>query len=273
MATWKGTLLINQGQAGWSESVYLSADTINAAATSMRSLIKLRNNLFGLDPGGETPRVDFFRLSNVTGSRSQLFVNAVDFKPEIFFNAPDMPWTAATSTLISENGSKRQMVVRGLPDDEVAAPFQAPLKGQLRAMVSQYLARLVNSEFRIRVIAKDGVNALKSISNIVANANGTLRVTSTAAHGFTEPGEHAYFYHVVASRLSLTGVHLVVPVTETTFDLPAFNVSQVGFESGEFRIYGVNYEGIVEAIPGRKTKHNTGRPFSLLRGRQHKKRR
>lgn len=261
-------LLIRQEEVGWSEGYYVEVADFTVAKNVALGLVRLRQDCFGFD-NGNTPRITWFRVTQLTGgSKTQLFSNQITFKPTTLFDKPDMPWTGVQTTLIASGGSKRQFTIKGVPDDQTNVSFLKPVAGALKTAIDALLDRMKNSEYRIQVQLHTGDGALRDITSVVANSGGYVTVTVPVAHGLAAGGDYITWYHIKASGAVLTGRHFALAVDATTFRVFRYNLATVGFESGFYRVYRRQFEGIVDTEVGRKTKHNVGRPFCPLRGRR-----
>jgi len=167
-------------------------------------------------------------------------------------------------SLFTAGGNKRSYNLRGVPDIEIAQPWEAIVPGPLQIALRDYLDELKSGQFLMRIQAP---NPLLTITGITGNIDGSITVTVGSAHGMISRGRVAW-YRVDAPGLCLRGVSKVVVTSTTAFTVPKVNVSRFNFVDGQVRVLAYQYEPIINYTFERKGSHKTGRPFSPLAGRR-----
>lgn len=218
MAFFKYVFQFTQGAKGFSEVYYGESDSIDNA-TKIGSVIL--NRMCALRPPLTILRK--VRVSAVAGNRNSvpLTFNRPGTSPLL---DPDVAGTSAVCNLVSTaTGSRRQVALRGLPDDAISRNAANGLdepQAQWQAYLTQFLRFLEEGRYMIRSLKKVGTSGitLQNITSIVAVANAGQVTVSTAAPMGVSTGAQVKLSQLdVKDWPGLNGIWTVVSATGNDF--------------------------------------------------------
>lgn len=266
MAVFKSTWAFQQDNAGWSESLFIESGNISDAYDEALALGKLRAQLLGWR---DRVKIKFIRVSRLAGGGPSLVrvVNLVSDR-NIAQDMPDMPWIGVQTTMVSSNGRRRGLILRGVPDYiTLPTPDKPALVGDWANEYRAWRNRIVNRQWRMKVIVK-AFSPLVTITSMETDILGGLIVTSPA-HGLAT-GAAITWYRVDVSGVCLRGRHTIVKIDDDSFKVTDYNVMEITFRQGSYRTPSYSYLAITSMVLGGKKRHKPGRPFGLLVGRRKK---
>ena len=270
MPLFKSTLFFRQGNYGWTETLYVTKNTITEAAASGMTLAGSRRGL-------STDEVELFRvrtaradqpnvvqIDNITGSNR--FGN--------FPSAPntdyaDDPFTCLLFNASTAEGRKRTLILRGIPEAiDVNAAYTPTTTWTSR--MNSWINLLKQQQFQIRVSPPRSAETPISALAVDADDPYYLRVTS----GVERPPTGSYvsirgvklpFGASAIHRVNLTtanGTYMLGPSRRAYARDPEWD------GAGYLKVLTFSGQNITSLTPSRITKRDTGRPFGLPRGRR-----
>lgn len=267
MPVYKGVAYFEGPGCGWSETYYFDTG-------SSQQAVNLLTGAFAQARMALIAKSDTFPIVMVA-ARAQAVTNPLDTfleninQPGTYAAPagidPEMPWVGILCRVIATDGSKRQLQLKGIPDDVAEGSWRLPpQRAKWSKAFFDFQDLCIRNAFRVQTIKETG-HALKVISNIAA-ATGRLTVTTAVAHGLAS-GAFVTFRGVKAA-VKVQGRYRVTVVDATSFSIGPFNVGTVGFISGFYRDLEYEYPQWETVQVVRKTRRSAGRPFFLLRGRR-----
>jgi hypothetical protein len=272
----KVTFVFNDGRQGWSETWYLGAIVdLGTAAARAATLGVARRELLARGVS-----LEYIRTSDeaVLGDSLVSITRAAVAGGTVAGGlAPDTPYNAILVRAQAGALYRRQVWLRGIPDDWIRRnatdpPFyQAP--GQQVALASFLLELTKAPAFAIRAIAKEaGVTVPRRVNGVTFNGATGRYVLDVGAHGFANNDQVRVRAAKPASAAALNGVFGLTGVTGTTVEItpsPA-DGGIVGYLAGSASIAKrvIAYYPINFGVAVRYAKRATGRAFFVPRGRR-----
>lgn len=269
MADFKVQFLFSLGRYGWSETYYCTTSNHTETEKKARELARIRAE--GL---AESVYIEAIRISDEDIKGDALLVPvqlgrrtaATSGKP------PDVPQTSWYMRIQSANLYRRQLHIRGIPDEwtEAVTDFVtagsawAPADSLLK-FATKYGAYLVANEWKMKVNERGAGNEPRQIANAVRNPESGVWTITAAVADWPVTGKCR------VSRLpgleALWGIQKYTATAANTIRIaPSLNAGE-WFNGGEITLQKNIYVDIDSAVLQRVSNRKTGRPFFLTRGR------
>jgi hypothetical protein len=253
MAIMKATLLFNTPTAGWSESYYRNIGVSENIGAIANTLAAARRLLLG-----DLVSIVGFRTQNLS-IRGSTALFPTPLKGTITGQA-DTPWQSLLVQASQGGQNKRNLILRGLPDNCIANGVYDP----------SYLF-LTNLQTFFGVLKSYNFGTLTQVSSgpldfVTVDATGL--VTFPADPAWTD-GQKAKFYRSVDSQgVTLTGIYTSLQTgTATTRKLKQWAPGRLATNGQIIGLFPVLQAwNTLTAL--RAVKRNVGRPFGLQRGRR-----
>lgn len=270
MATYKGTMIFNQGRAGWSESWYLQASSHQQAADKLQTVGPTRMKLLG---GGAS--IEYWRVSDVAILGDSAIVVTNEWALSTGVTSADEPWDAVYVRVEAGPLYRRQMWLRGIPDEWAGPaggfPGGNPNNSFLTGALDKFKAKAKAVPFQLRCIEKEGAGAVKTpITALAADGSGRTVMSVAVAQGAVGDEFRVREYTGPDKKL-LNGVHKISAVGAGTVTVPlkfADLTDPNANAGGKATPRIIVYKDVTDIIPLRMAKRNTGRAFFLPVGRR-----
>lgn len=267
----KCNLFFGQGTYGWSETYYREEESYNACLEALDKLREKRIALLakGASCIGSRVSDDAFQNDGQVLEPPNVPVEQVNDPNEA---GVDQPWTCLLLRLQAGPVYRRQLYIRGIPDEAVAFPFKQAentVIGKKWWTRMRGFTSLLTTSWRLKTMKRVGVgfNGTQLITVVPGVGLGTYVLTLTADVGVA-PNSLIHLYRNARQsqwngnfRVIETGVRTV-----TVYNGRANPA--IGQLKGKARILDYQYPQITEALVVRWTHRDTGRPFDASRGRQ-----
>lgn len=250
----KGTMFLQQGAAGWSESWYFDGSTSSGFDTAMSTLLTARANLLASNGLALGYRV---AQTNPPGTAHTGIMNVASTSIAV----QDLPQVSIFVRVYAVGNQKRLLMLRGIPDSQVVNAQYAP-SGAYAGLLANYQSLVQTLGCRLRV--HDTTEPVLAV--LTVDTNGLT--TFAGAHGLAV-GNYVKFFRSKASNLATvkkTYQVLAVPSSTTA----VLNGWPAGITLLNGRAYQLVYKTAVIAGIGnviRATTRKAGRPFGQPRGR------
>lgn len=257
MPQYRCTAYFNCKGAGWSHTFYLSEPTLGAAQKKWEIYIDKHMLLMSSQVA-----CNYYRISNVDDRKVAVLVNT-DFTGAIDSPA-DMPWTGIMVDLRTSDNEKRKIVLHGVPDEVTSQPWTArPIGPMFNNPYVVWKNWILANQLYLRVQNPTGV--YKDIDAIVIDVNGHVKVTTTAAHGFS--ANPLLRFLGVRTVPGLSGTWRSVKVDATSVYLPKTNMNHIAvIGNGKVKELAYSYHAINQTQALRPAKRDLGRPFDPQHG-------
>jgi hypothetical protein len=258
------------GQAGWSETYYFGPGTIDDAFTTFGAMAPLRAAILG-----NQSTLAELRVSDVAILGDSL-VFSWDSNPLTTFSFPvDVPWNALLVRLGSSSYYRRNIFLRGVPDEVIVEPQNLAIDPTYAALVSTFLNFLKNSSNKILIRALSKVSPFMIQKGIGFQTNAFTPPTTD----FTmDPASAPYALTTDRFRVSLikdpykeyNGTWDFQTVIGNKITLATGIAGPTNFIPMIFRVRQLHYDYFqIDSANVLKQVHRiTGRPFDLQRGRR-----
>lgn len=270
MANFICSTIFGQGGAGWTESWYCTASNHDQALEKLQSLGPTRAKLLG---GGAS--IAYQRVSDVTVKGDSKIVVIKEFAMSTGITAADEPWDAVYVRVEAGALYRRQMWLRGIPDEWAGSagsfPGTNPNNSFLSGAMDKFKAKLLAVPMQLRVIEKEGAGAVHTpITNLAADGSGRT-VVSVAVDQGNVGDEFRISDYQGPDKAKLNGIHKIaaeaagtvtIPLKFADLSAPAENAG------GKATPRIVAYKDVTDLIIMRMAKKSTGRAFFLPRGRR-----
>jgi len=248
------SVLIQQGNAGWSENFYLPNATVLQGLDITQQLAVARRHTLS-----QAATINGIRVSQVdpTGLASVRLLNL----PGTVTTGADTPFQSLVVYLRTDVFTKRAYLMRAVPDANIVGGIYTPSAGYAGA-VRDYLALMINRGFAIRRVERDNpLLAIKGITSL-----GVL--SSFVAHGLVADDLVQLYRTRDTGGYDVSGTYRVAAApTGTTAELANWD-SDSTVVKGQFRKFQYAYTNIASTeISGRIVSRKVGRPFGVPRGR------
>jgi len=270
MPTFQCVTIFNQGKTGWSETWYWTGSNYDQALTNLRGLATPRKGLLG---SGAT--IEYLRVSDVAVKGDSQVQLVQEWGTSGDPPNADQPWNAVYVRCEAGPLYRRQVWLRGLPDEWIAPAGSNPAKPELNADLAGALAKfrsaLINRAFQLRVIQKDGAGGVQTpVTGITAGDGGRARIAVGTPQGNVGDTFRMSDWSGPDKKL-LNGVHKIAAVGAgyveigTKFSDLTSPAEDVGGKAKPRIFIYVTVEDLIQI---RAAKRNTGRAFFSPRGRR-----
>lgn len=286
----KYTLLLNMGNAGWSETYYSDVTfNVDAASNKAKALAAVRMPL-----AIDNCRVVGYRVSDPeVVHQSWLGVDTVNIVGQNTTDSKrDVTNTAVICRAASDDGTfRRTVTLRGILDDWVEFDAQGnhTFVPELRRALDRFKDFVLaapgsgqGAALSMRVLVRGGLNLKQEIASITKNtATGLAQVTGsgllTPSDGATIRIKNTTFAGDGPAKIN--GLHKALVPSGISLPAKTFLVDKVFYDpevDGAYSGGGIwqgqvhSYEPIARFFPLRFSSHKTGRPFFSQAGRRRK---
>lgn len=259
MPTYRATMLMQQGNAGWSESFYRDgASAANVCTDLSNYLGQIRRRL--LVP---TAAMIGYRAQNVVAAGDALVrsVNEVGLST----HTADTPYQSLLLSLRSADFLRRVYLLRGLPDEDMTSGLFLAV-GAFGGNLATYAGALQSGLWKVR--RTDRTNLPKAIVSVSA---GGL-VTFFEAHGIPDGGSLKFLRTRDIAGHAVQGTFgVVTSPTPLTLQLASWTGQTIN--RGTVRRQAYVYSPIESVVnTGKVVSRRVGRPFGSPVGRRRKPR-
>lgn len=270
MATYQLTTVFNQGRAGWSETWYCQASNHEQAITKLRGVLPRRQNLLG---GGAS--IEYIRVSDVTIKGDSQVQQLQNWSVSTSPMGADEPWDGVYVRCEAGPLYRRQMFLRGIPDDWAgpagAFPGSPPLNGTMTDALKRWSAAAIAQGFQLRCTEKEGAGAVRTpIDALGTDAQGRTTFTCTANLGAVNDRFIVSAYEGKDRKL-LNGRHKILVKAGNVYTVKlryALLEDPADNTGGQGRPELIVYKELEEVVIIRMAKRATGRAFFLPVGRR-----
>ncbi len=270
MATYIGTTIFRQGGAGWSESWYLSASNHDQALEKLQSIGPTRAKLLG---GGAA--VEYQRISDVAIKGDSKITVINEYALSSGVTAADEPWDAVYVRVEAGPLYRRQMWLRGIPDEWAGSaggfPGTNPNNNFLSNAMDKFAAKLKAVPMQLKCIDKEGAGGTKTpITGLAADGSGRTVVSVAVSQGAVGD-EFRISGYDGPDKAKLNGVHKIAAIGAGTVTIPLMFASLTApaeNAGGKAQPRIIVYKDVTNLIIMRMAKKSTGRAFFLPVGRR-----
>lgn len=270
MPTYIGTTIFRQGGAGWSESWYISASNHDQALEKLQVVGPTRAKLLG---GGAA--VEYQRVSDVAIKGDSKITIINEYAASTGVTAADEPWDAVYVRVEAGPLYRRQMWLRGIPDEWAGAaagfPGTNPNNSFLLEAMKKFTAKVKSVPLQLKCIDKEGAGAVKTPITLLA-ADGSGRITFSVAVSQGAVGdEFRVSGYEGPDKAKLNGVHKIAAIGAGTVTIAKpFSTLTAPTENsgGKAQPRITVYKDVTDLIIMRMAKKSTGRAFFLPVGRR-----
>lgn len=184
MAIFKGQWFFTQGNAGWSETHYVTQETSANAMIRAVNMIPPRVALLG-GPGANAPTLRQIRVSNIAIQRDSFVwvVAPADGIAPNPISVADIVHTCLVIRLNSTDLYRRSLMLRGIPDVVISNNGVFNFDPGYMARLDAYEVALIAQGFGMLAAAKP--LGMPLIANVTASGitNAGVLITTVAPHG------------------------------------------------------------------------------------------
>jgi hypothetical protein len=273
MAYFKVIFTYTQTDLGFSEVYYREADDLATAAVFSEDFL-----IAMIRPRSALTVLRKARVSSVDNNRNSVVVN-INRATLLSTGSSDVCSTAAVVTLNSpQTGARRQLWMRGLPDDSVKRDLRTGVddpQPQFLLYLGNYLQLLSFYQYRIRSLKKLGTAPLvyTPIKSIEVVGPGVTRITFTVPITITD-SRRIILSQIDQKRFGgLQGTFTVSNATTLTVDVPynsTLAIGTYGVAKGRSRPAEYEYGFIRSSLSGflKFSSRDTGKNPLGGRGRR-----
>lgn len=269
MPTYKTTWIFNQSRYGWTESWYFDQPNPEYALEIAKKLAIKRTDLLA-----NNVLLEYIRISDIDVLSDSLVFGIQKWGTR---DQPrgDTPWNAIYCRVEAGSAYRRQMWLRGIPDDwiqlEASNPADNPIDPTLQAAFNAFRSALTNNAFKLKVISKD-IGDVTERPVTALGQNGSGQIVFSAVGLTSQPGDEFRSKKWSGpDKKQLNGVFKVVTNTgaAVTIAKKYTDLTAPDEDSGGKLVARiVKYKDITDAKIMRVAKRNTGRAFFVQAGRR-----
>jgi len=270
MPQYKLTLVFNQGRTGWTETWYAFKSNTEIMMTALKNVATYRQRLLGAGAS-----IEYLRVSDVAILQDSTVQPITSWGSNSAPPSADQPWNAVYCRCEATDMYRRQVWLRGLPDEWIDPagdnPASPAVNPPYNRPLLQFQNALINNGFQLRVINKEGsAGANTAITGISAGDAGRTRLAVGTAPGavgdefrvsqFTGPDKALLNGVKKIAGAGAGYVEIATPFSSLT--APASNVG------GKSKPRQIAYREVTSLQAIRTAKRSTGRAFFLPVGRR-----
>jgi hypothetical protein len=186
------------------------------------------------------------------------------------------PWVGQQVRFKSKNGSRREIILRGLPDEVVPDDWTKPIFNaqwiENYAVWQQSIQPANQDSPWMLKILNPNIDQLKFVTNITVQPDGSLLV-NCPGHGLAT-GDLMEWFRAKVDYMCLRGRHRAIRVDVDNFKLTDYNYKRIVFYKAQIRrvtsadpANPLAYDPLIATFIEGIRRKKTGRPFGLLAGR------
>jgi len=218
MPKFQVTFVFNQERMGWSETWYLDQSNYDLALVSATNTATRRSMLLGAGP-----KLEYIRVSDVlVPGDSKVTKVGVDTVTQT--DTADTPWNAIYCRFNAGPLYRRQVWLRGIPDDWIrlinGAPNQNISPAAMNSAFNTFKNYIIAQGYMLKCTKKDGIGGTDiSVTGMSADPDGLLRFA--VAGGAGNPGDtirirkftgpDSKFLNKIWTVVKNDGVNITVP--------------------------------------------------------------
>lgn len=269
MPQFRATFIFNQNRYGWTESWHREDSNPDNMLEQAKKLATKRRML-----ASSEVKLEYIRISDVAVVGDSL-VHAYDQWGSGPLPDADTPWNAIYCRVESGSKYRRQMYLRGVPDDWIKLtagnPNANPIDSALDTAFKAFRSQLLAGGWQLKTVSKEPGDAVeKNIGAITQDTEGRIAFQITGLSSATGDEFRVKSYQGPDKKV-LNGVYKVVSNNGTIVVVPKkYNLltDPVSNSGGKAVPRVVRYQLITEAKIMRCAKKSTGRAFFVEAGRR-----
>jgi hypothetical protein len=255
-----------QAEAGWSETYYLTAATPESAREAGRSLANSRGPLCGINS----------YLAEIRVSDDKIFRDSLTytFDPDelghVLAGASDVPWNAVLCRIEATAAYRRQLYLRGVPDEVITEDEKNPIPAQWVKLCNQFLGILAGKPWQIKALDNSGQNGYVACAKAAIDPASNRRLYFLTGNTAIAAGDRfrASYFKKSPTFNGVFNADVPALASSVTSIQTTGAVGTTSFGEGKLRKIVYAYPQITSAFIERITHRIVGRPFDQQRGRR-----